>query len=361
MRQQIGALTGLRFFAAIHVFMFHFGAGFAERSGAPRQIVTYLENGYLGVSIFFVLSGFILTYTYRPSVESLRMFAWARFARIYPVYLLALLIALPVARTRLDMVDAIKVLGMAQAWTPYSSESGYTWIMQAWTLSVELAFYICFPALLLLLQRLPRNTLFVGILLMSAIIVAGGTSSIAPGSARPDLPYWVQPIPLPLLRLPEFVLGMLICNVFLLKTHEHARHPRWKWDTSVAVTLGLIFLLLSTEKTEFHMLGLVTVLFGVLIYLLSIPNCVVSRMLASTPLQALGGASYAFYLLQDPTREWVRVIVPSASIGQFLNPLILTAISLAVFYGLEKRSRKIILSFARAIPRAPLPEFAPPR
>src|SRR5258708_26869029 len=57
----LGALTGLRFFAAIHVFMFHFGAGFAERSGAPRQIVTYLKNGYLGVSIFFVLSRFILT------------------------------------------------------------------------------------------------------------------------------------------------------------------------------------------------------------------------------------------------------------------------------------------------------------
>src|SRR5260370_6784586 len=86
---------------------------------------------------------------------------------------------------------------------------------------------------------------------------------------------------------------MLICNVFLLKTHEHARHPRWKWDTSVAVTLGLIFLLLSTEKNEFHMLGLVTVLFGVLIYLLSIPTCVVSRMFASTLLQARGGTRYA--------------------------------------------------------------------
>src|SRR5258708_46188 len=312
--------------------MFHFGAGFAERSGAPRQIVTYLENGYLGVSIFFVLSGFILTYTYRPSVESLRMFAWARFARIYPVYLLALLIALPVARTRLNMVDAIKVLGMAQAWTPYSSESGYTWIMQAWTLSVELAFYICFPALLLLLQRLPRNPLFVGILLMSAIIVAGGTSSIAPGSARPDLPYWVQPIPLPLLRLPVFVLGMLIWNVFLLKTHEHARHPRWKRASSVGVTLCLFFRFLSTEKTEFHMLGLVTVLFGVLIYLLSIPNCVVSRMLASTPLQALGGATSAFFTLLGPPFDWGRVLCPPSPTIHLPPPPLLTPSTLLAIY-----------------------------
>src|SRR5450631_1040491 len=74
-RKQIGALTGLRFFAATYVFVFHFGAGFAQRSRVPDPIITFLRNGFLGVSIFFVLSGFILTYTYKQRVDSPQMFA----------------------------------------------------------------------------------------------------------------------------------------------------------------------------------------------------------------------------------------------------------------------------------------------
>jgi peptidoglycan/LPS O-acetylase OafA/YrhL len=151
-RKQIGALTGLRFFAATYVFVFHFGAGFAQRSGLLDAIVTFLRNGFLGVSIFFVLSGFILTYTYKQRVDSPQMFAVARFARIYPVYLLALLIALPLALSELTMLDVVRVLAMVQAWTPFSSTSGFAWIGQAWTLSVEVIFYIFFPFLTMLLN-----------------------------------------------------------------------------------------------------------------------------------------------------------------------------------------------------------------
>jgi peptidoglycan/LPS O-acetylase OafA/YrhL len=109
----------------------------------------------------------------------------------------------------------------------------------------------------------------------------------------------------------------------------------------------LILLVLGTAKNQFQMLGLVTVLFGCLVYLLSITNGVISRILASTPMQVLGGASYAIYLLQDPIREWVRIMVPSSNIGQFLNPVILITFSVAAFYWIEKPAREVILSFRR--------------
>ena len=60
-------LTGLRFVAASAVLLYHFGAGYLQRNGAPYPIVTLLENGFLGVSLFFILSGFILTHTYREA------------------------------------------------------------------------------------------------------------------------------------------------------------------------------------------------------------------------------------------------------------------------------------------------------
>ena len=60
----INPLTGIRFLVAMLVFLFHFGAGFFEHIGAPQFVSTFLHNGKIGVSMFFVLSGFILTYTY---------------------------------------------------------------------------------------------------------------------------------------------------------------------------------------------------------------------------------------------------------------------------------------------------------
>src|ERR1700730_18186865 len=90
-RPSLDALTGVRFFAAFAVFMFHYGASFSEQIGVPKPLTTFLHNGYYGVSMFFVLSGFIMTYTYIGRLSTkieLYDFAVARIARIYPVYLL---------------------------------------------------------------------------------------------------------------------------------------------------------------------------------------------------------------------------------------------------------------------------------
>src|SRR5271166_2046981 len=107
--------------AAFSVLLFHSGAGFASHHNAPRFIVNTLENGYLGVSIFFMLSGFILTYNYYNRLElsrgGLLEFAVSRFARIYPVYIFFLIIILPLSMDKLYFSDACRVLLMVQSWT----------------------------------------------------------------------------------------------------------------------------------------------------------------------------------------------------------------------------------------------------
>ncbi|MDG4896139.1 acyltransferase family protein [Mesorhizobium sp. WSM4976] len=109
-------LTSLRFFAAVYVLAFHS----VDINGAPRLIANFVKNGYLGVSFFFLLSGFILTHSYvgrMPHWDDVGRFAVARFARIYPVYLLALAVALPLARGLFDYpLASLATLGLIQAW-----------------------------------------------------------------------------------------------------------------------------------------------------------------------------------------------------------------------------------------------------
>lgn len=94
-RSHLTALTGLRFLAAIHVVLFHRREAFP---GLPYAVENLLVSGNIGVNLFFVLSGFVLAYNYMndDGLPSRREFWVARFARIYPVYLLAFLLFAPV-------------------------------------------------------------------------------------------------------------------------------------------------------------------------------------------------------------------------------------------------------------------------
>ncbi len=95
-RPALDALTGLRFPAALMVVCFHFGAWLLQAIGSPA-LSRLVGTGYSGVTLFFVLSGFILAYTYRGAdgamTASARTFWRARFARVYPVYALGLVAA----------------------------------------------------------------------------------------------------------------------------------------------------------------------------------------------------------------------------------------------------------------------------
>ena len=93
----IPALTGLRFVAALWVVISHYGLALAYPPGL-REVGA---QGGAAVSLFFVLSGFVLTYNYadwfRDDCARVGRFAWARFTRICPMHLVALLAMTPIA------------------------------------------------------------------------------------------------------------------------------------------------------------------------------------------------------------------------------------------------------------------------
>src|SRR5260370_21844619 len=155
-RPRLPALTSLRFFASFHVVIFHFQA--MQIFIGPAWFQKLSSIGYVGVSFFFVLSGFILVYTYGGRPMILKNFWRARFARIYPAYAFSLLVTAPFffyaalsmnipffvwAKAHLKLASAL-VLSLLQAWVP---PAALTWNAVAWSLSVEAFFYVLFPFL----------------------------------------------------------------------------------------------------------------------------------------------------------------------------------------------------------------------
>lgn len=345
-RRSLEALTGIRFLAALGVLLFHYGASFSERIDAPRALTTLLRNGNMGVSFFFVLSGFILTYTYEGRLQSrsdVFEYMFARFSRIYPVYLFALVLALPVLTAPMSAFEAVKVLLMVQAWTFPSDTSPNAWIMQAWTLSTELFFYLVFPFALAPIARLNRSAAIAGAVVVSIAICALGIAKIAPGVEKiPLLPRSWTP-PLPVLRACEFVLGMLACRIFLGVPHSFwTAFSGWKTWLTVAAILAILACTTSAQASS-----VATVLFPLLIIQLAAGTGDLAALLSTRPMLLLGGASYALYISQGPVREWVRHFVV-APFDAALNPLVAVALAICVFLFWEQPAQRWLRAAYRA-------------
>jgi len=345
-RRTLPALTGVRFLAAFYVVLFHGLPWLRERYVLPAALQTFLGNGYLAVNLFFILSGFILAYTYDGQIagKSNRLRFWeARFARIYPVYFLSLVLAFWFERG-LSFGTRAAVILMVQAWNPRTPKLTGAWNYPAWTLSVEAFFYLCFPFLLPWMSRKSGRVLFwmMGLLLIICVVVhtpIQGLGDLDRSSLLTNI------VPLPLLRIPEFLLGMVI-GLKLLRNEATGQNVGSPSRVYIAVLGALLILSLPLGVW----VSLVTVPFAVLVYELAIGGSVLAKSLSARFMVLLGSASYAVYLLQFPVRSWTRVIFSHfpeklAHLGTPLTPLILVLFSILVFKLWEEPCRRALRSW----------------
>ncbi len=216
------------------------------------------------------------------------------------------------------------------------SEYPGAWNFPAWTLSVEWFFYVIFPVLLWLLGRVQRKWLVIAVLLITSLAIDGPQAAIG---AR--LTWFSQHIPLPLIRLPEFLLGMVVAT---LQPSKRLQPGRW-----TAVTVILSVLLLSLNIHRF--VTLVVVSFAAMIWLLAHEDSTIRRWLELPVLVLLGSASYAIYILQDPLRNWLTLwnkTLHLPAMEQVAYPLALIAFSVAVFICLEEPARRWLRSASKS-------------
>jgi peptidoglycan/LPS O-acetylase OafA/YrhL len=311
-RPRLPALTSIRFFAAFHVALFHMNE-IGVISG-PRWLKLLAGIGYVGVSFFFVLSGFILVYTYAGRHIVLRDFWQTRFARIYPAYLFALLLTLPfwifgALKMHIPMFDfgehhfalaTSLVLLLLQSWVPGAALS---WNAVSWSLSVEAFFYAVFPFLLVRFGKFSRTALWTIIptCWLVGLAISGGFLALRPAGA----PYvssadWSAAVNFvkffPLVRLPEFLMGMA-CGYLFLRTE---RNPRLAWPFVALGLLGVAATALASRYVPYLIVhtAMSGPAFAALVYGIALePKWV--GLLNNRLLVLFGDASYSFYLLHS--------------------------------------------------------------
>ena len=348
-RRELPALTGVRFLAAWYVVMFHALPGLTHRYPVPQLLQAFLSNGYLAVGLFFLLSGFILAYTYEGQIDgaSARERFWeARFARIYPVYLLSLVLSYTFAAS-LPFSTRLAVLGMVQAWNPFNPDIAGAWNYPAWTLSTEAFFYLCFPFVVPWISRKSDRALFwlTGALL--AVCVIGHTPVMGLGDWKNHAGFFEKVIPLPVLRVPEFLVGVAMGLQFL-RDQTAQEQTAQGWTSRPLRVYPAVFAVLAALSLSLgNWVSIVIVPFAVLVYELARGGSWLAKFLSTRVMILLGGASYAIYLLRLPVTTWGRVAMSGlparfVGFGELLVPMILILLCILVFHCWEEPARKTI-------------------
>ncbi len=300
--QDLRPLTALRFGAALWVALFAFW---------PDLDVGWMPNlvakGYLGVELFFVLSGFILCHVYLAAAGEKRFryggFLWARIARVYPLHIATLI---GVGVLALGAVAAgLSIDGNILSWTSLPANIlmvhawGFAptagWNHPSWSISAEWFAYLCFPAFAFVAWRL-RERPWAAVVGAVAFLV--GLYAIFQMLA--GFPLTEATILWGALRIvPCFALG---CALYL--AHRRAALPRPGWIAAgVAVAIAVAGSLQAPD-------ALIVPLCGALILALaSLPNAR-AGWLASRPAVYLGEISYSVYMVVVP---WKLLAVNAAS------------------------------------------------
>ena len=310
----LNQLTPTRFAASIVVVLFHFGHGIPML--ASPWAVAVLRDGPLAVSWFFALSGFLMAFVYsQMQPREAADYWWRRFARIYPLYLLALIGygVISSQGLRQEPVDWFLNVTLLQAWIP-----GHALSLNApgWSLSVEASFYAAFPYLIGLARQvgLTRWCGYVALcwLLSQAIQLIGANwLSVAFPSRLHDLLYYF-----PLCHLNAFLMGMT--GALLVRRF---RPGPWTGLSMTVLGVGMSALVALHGPAEAARYGARIVLgMGLLAPLFTLALCGLAT--ANVPplrwpaLLLLGEASYAVYLFQLPgSIVWSRVAAPYFGAG----------------------------------------------
>lgn len=336
--KSISSLTGLRFVAALLVFVSHY----------PKLIYPFGEQGYAGVTLFFVLSGFIICINYFDEFEndfsrSLSIFIAARFARIYPLYCLSILFEW----FAMGMVsNPFPHLFLLQSWF---GDTGVSMGINGptWSVSVEAFLYLTFPILFVAVTHLKlaasnAKLLFSGTVIVIAMFALALYFSLTGKSQLPwsDLASahrWLYRNPAT--RIFDFALGVLAGIWFLRYLPKMVDRPNlWRFVTYFSLSSIATLLLWPGHWFSAFSFDISIAVPGLflIIGLAANQNTLVSRLLSSPSSVLLGELSFAFYLFHVPLRSLYKTGGGASPMNELINYFFFLFIVIATAYGLHK-------------------------
>jgi peptidoglycan/LPS O-acetylase OafA/YrhL len=309
---RLDALTGLRFWFAFLVVLHH---SLGHWWGSSAHVLA--DFGYIGVDFFFVLSGFVLTWSARPGVGPLR-FWWNRFARIWPLHLTTLILSvvIGVGVVVSGGISLVANLLLLQAWSP-QQHVYFGFNAVSWSLSCEVFFYLCFPLLLRVVGALDRHRRrLVVVAVTAALVVYPGVFSLTVAPRDPAGWEWTTYV-LPVWRLGEFVVGI----VAALAVREGWR-PRVSGRTALLVASAAAAVYVGVGQWRGGLPNrpltetVAMLVVGWVLAALAADELAGRRgWLSSRPMVGLGAASYALYLFHALLYGWFVARWPATGEG----------------------------------------------
>lgn len=296
---KITQITFTRFVAAMAIVISHFNKDvFLYKIPYLSEV---FQRANVGVSYFFILSGFIMIVAYHKKEKiGYADYYRNRFARIYPLYVVGLLLLWFTREEKFVFTDILLYLFGLQSWIP-----GKAMVLNfpGWSISVEFLFYLLFPFLYNYLYSKKNKSIWVITILIwittqifSNLYMNSGFYRGPHTESHDFITYF------PLLHINEFLIGNL-AGLFFIKNYQQK-----DFDFSISLVFIAILLCLIFVPLYFHN-GLMGILFIPLIILISRNNGVLTKVFALKPLEYLGEISYAIYITHIPVLYILRKLI----------------------------------------------------
>ena len=343
-------LDGLRGVAVILVIIFHSG-------------LDWLPGGFLGVSVFFTLSGFLITSLLINECENsgrinLKAFWGRRLRRLAPASIVVIAAVIGLASWLSTSVEASRIKGDAISAVLYFSNwrfiySGHSYgelfaspspLQHLWSLSIEEQLYVVVPVIIAGLFAVGLRRRGIGMVFLVGVV--GSTIATMLISGHEHIYYGTHT------RAAELLLGAALACLFGQRIEQLATKPARPWSTFYLLPLLGVILLAksSTVDSAWVYSGALTAFAGlsVICLLASIQAGPVRSFLSSSPLVRIGEVSYGLYLIHWPVIVWLnseRVDLQPTAL--FVVQVIVTVILTVTSYWLIEqpiRRRKVLLS-----------------
>jgi len=350
----IKTLTSMRFFAALLIIIHHYVWLNKDFSGWVFESfwVNIVEHGYIGVSFFYTLSGFVLAYAYQRKFLSssikISSFYLARIARIYPLHLFTIILAIPLMLSspwsEAFYPALFSQITLTQSLIPYI-DYYFSFNLPSWSISNELFFYALFPFLI----RLKTDTLIritFGIAMLIIISWAAGRFVF-------DIQeYWLWIFYInPSYRLVEFALGILTFRASEKYSFLILNQAIWAITILeiTAITALIVIINYIEIIPEFLIRGaFFAPIFSALIFVFSFEIGFISKLISNRFFVYLGEISFAMYMFHHIVIRYLSesnyssILHEHKTLGLSLFVLLIVALSSISYYLYEMPLNKWI-------------------
>ncbi|RCL45810.1 MAG: acyltransferase [Halieaceae bacterium] len=335
-REYIPHIDGLRTIAVMSVFLFHLG-------------IQGIIGGYLGVDVFFVISGYLITRILKDAAAagsfSFFSFYARRIRRLFPALIVMTALCLLVGIAELSPLRLVE-LATSGIWSLLSASNFYFYLnngyfdaaaenqifLHTWSLALEEQFYLIWPIIIYLLVSLIASR---GQLVFIVILCLFGTQlSFWATAIDPSMAFYMMPF-----RTAEFALGALLCWLPSLGLN------RWFTELVAAIAFSALILSLLLIEGSDNFPGTIVLIPAVatsaLIYF-GHQSKLVETTLSNRLSTYLGRISYSLYLYHWPVIVFYKnhTMKPLLPTDQFIIFFVATALAIASYHFVEKPLRR---------------------